>query len=698
MKPLHRLSLLIGLLLCLALVVVFGPVLTHDFVGWDDDLHVYANPHFQPVTWAHVYAFWRAPYEHLYIPLTYTVWAGVVWLTRLWLSPPGEAMTAALFHRLNLLLHLSSTLMVWRIGVCVLTAKGRQETRAAWQVQTAAGAGALLFALHPLQVEAVAWVTGLKDVLCGYLSLMALWQYVVAAQAPAKTTQRRWHYGLATGAFVLALLAKPAAVVLPVVAWVLDVGGLQRPWRVTIRVLGSWLLVAGIWGLWTKGQQPDALMGFVTPLWARPVIAMDTLAFYLGKLLWPVQLGPDYGRTPQLVLAQAWQGGPILAGVGLALYGLRRRQQQLSGIVLALGVFVAGILPVLGFVPFLFQAHSTVADRYVYLAMLGPALGLGWLLQRAGQGRVLWVVVAIGLGVLGWRSGQQVQVWQDTVTLFTHALEVNPRSALAHNNLGLTLAQQGQYDAAIAHYQQALRLRPDFAYTYNNLGLALASQGQLEASIAHYTTALRLQPTYVNAHNNLGLAFISHGQFDDASSHFSQALALVPNDARTHNHLGIALAAQGQQAKTIQQFTYAIRLQPTYAKAYHNLGLALSEQGHISAAIAVLRAALRLEPAWPQAASSLARVLITQRPVSAQTVTEAITLAKQTCRATAYGYATALHTLAVVYQAAGDEKRAYTTARQALEIATAHGNKTLAAQITGQFPHIGQQEEAYALP
>jgi hypothetical protein len=126
MKPLHRLSLLIGLLLCLALVVVFGPVLTHD-----------------------VYAFWRAPYEHLYIPLTYTVWAGVVWLTRLWLSPPGEAMTAALFHRLNLLLHLSSTLMVWRIGVCVLTAKGRQETRAAWQVQTAAGAGALLFALHP---------------------------------------------------------------------------------------------------------------------------------------------------------------------------------------------------------------------------------------------------------------------------------------------------------------------------------------------------------------------------------------------------------------------------------------------------------------------------------------------------------------------------------------------------------------------
>src|SRR5262245_13666118 len=118
MKPVQRPFLLIGLLLCLGTVLIFGPVLTHDFVGWDDDLHVYANPRFQPVTWAHVYDFWRAPYEHLYIPLTYTVWAGVVWLTRLWLSSPEDILTAALFHRLNLFLHLGSTLMVWRIGVC----------------------------------------------------------------------------------------------------------------------------------------------------------------------------------------------------------------------------------------------------------------------------------------------------------------------------------------------------------------------------------------------------------------------------------------------------------------------------------------------------------------------------------------------------------------------------------------------------
>ena len=694
MTRIHHTSLLLGLLLLLGTIAVFHPVLTHDFVAWDDDVHVYANPRLQPVTWANVRAFWAAPYEHLYIPLTYTVWAGLAWLSHLWAGPQEGPLDAALFHRLNLLLHLGSAFLVWRIAICLWEPRGTPDTASGLRLRLTAGAAALLFAVHPLQVEAVAWVSGLKDVLCGCVALLALWQYLLALHS--RTAARwYWHYGLATGAFCLALLAKPAATVVPVMAWILARRYHRKSWQAGLWPLVPWILTAVLWGLWTKEQQPDGVMSFITPLWLRPIIATDTLAFYLTKLVWPVQLSPDYGRTPQLVLSLGWRVMPALLCMGMMLAVLWRKHRQLPGIILGLEVFVAGLLPVLGWVPFLFQVHSTVADRYVYLAMLGPALGLAWLLQYRGPGRVWWGLVALGLMLLGWQGARQVRVWQDTVTLFTHALQVNPRSAMAHNNLGLALANQGQFEAAIAHYRQALCLRPDYVYTHNNLGLALANQGQLEAAIAHYTTALQLQPSYATAHSNLGLTLIRRGQFKEAITHFSQALAILPNDPKVLNHLGIAFAAQGKFAEATEQFIRAIQQQPTSAKAYHNLGLALSRQGRLAEAIVALRTARHVAPTWPQAASSLAQVLVLQHPLSQPVLAEAITLAEQACSATAYREANPLHTLALVYQAAGDTARASMSARQALQLAHTAGDTALAGQLAAQFPETVQPEAAH---
>jgi tetratricopeptide (TPR) repeat protein len=562
---------LLGLLLVVAIAAVFGPVVHYDFVVWDDDLHVYANPHFQPVTWAHVRAFWQAPYAQLYIPLTYTVWAALAWLSQSVIPGP---LTAEVFHRCNLLLHMGSVLVVYRLGCLVLThGQPTSDQRPIW----AAAAGALVFGLHPLQVEAVAWVSGLKDVLCGWWAVVALWQYLEYARRPPG--RQRWlYYALASITFGFALCAKPAAVAVPLIAWVIAVRGLGSPWSQATRALGGWLVVAGLWTLWTKGQQLDAVMEFVTPLWARPVIVIDTLAFYLEKLVWPVQLGPDYGRTPQVVLAQGWRTlAELLLGVGLVGLGLWRQRNTWNKLWLATGVFVAGTLPVLGIVPFVFQAYSTVADRYVYIAMLGPALGVGaavqWLQSQ-------WRVRAVGIlvfALLGWCSAAQVRVWQNTETLFAHTLRVNPRSTLAHNNLGLTIAQQGRFAEAVEHFQMALTLKPNATEAHYNLAKVSMLQGHYDTAIAHFTIALQLRPVWPEAHNNLG----------------------------------VALAAQGKHSEAMTHYALALVAKPDWAEAHYNLGNALAQQGQTIAAMAAYRAALHWRPAWPQAAVSLAQLSAT---------------------------------------------------------------------------------------
>src|SRR6266851_5816505 len=315
----------VAALLVLVTLAVFWQVHSHEFVLWDDGLHVYENPYLQALTFDNIRVFWRAPYAELYMPLTYTLWALTAAVARgISASPTGGAPFAPqFFHTLNLLVHLLSVLVVWRIlrlllGRVMLEMQRVATSPPLTRVEWAAGGGALLFAIHPVQVEAVVWVTGFKDVLCGFLSCVAVWQYLHYAggdveatasgkAASAKAHRSLGHYWLATGVFVLALLAKPVAVVVPVVVWILDVWGWPQTWRRRRPALLAWLGLAVLWGLFTGLKvQPAASGYFIAPLWTRPLIVGDTVAFYLSKLGVPVWLGPDYGRSPEWLLAQWW--------------------------------------------------------------------------------------------------------------------------------------------------------------------------------------------------------------------------------------------------------------------------------------------------------------------------------------------------------------------------------------------------------
>lgn len=618
--------------------LVFRQVLWHEFLTWDDDIHVTNNPFFQPVSWANVGRLWLGPYENLYIPVSYTFFAAEAWLSEQ-LFPPTEAQRFAplVFHAGSLVLHLACAVCVfWLLAALV-------------RDRAAALAGALLFSVHPLQVESVAWIGETRGLLSALGALVAMLAYLRSrppaepdpthAALPSATSTaptdarrraarvRRAWFVAATGAFVLALLAKPAAAFLPL--WIAALEGLWfgRPPRRWIGAVGLWTFVALIAIVGTKFLQADGRLAWTPPLGLRPWIALDALAFYLGKLALPVGLAFDYGRTPRAVLDAGAAGWVALVplGVALTLALAPGRRLWLSGLAL----FVAALLPVLGFVPFLYQDISTVADRYAYLPLVGAALALSaWLARRPATWR--YAAVAVVLGIWAQLSLAQAATWRDDATLYERGLAINPRSfaayyslgnldfrrgetqralryfrrtlelhpryARAHNNLGVCLAQLGRTDEAIDAYHAALQIDPTYAGARANLAGALADQGKLPAALREYREALRHDPRGIEARVNLALLLEQLGRGDEALAELRTAVELNPRAALAQFHLGRALAHRGQWPAAEAALRAALAERPSLAEAHDNLGTVLWRQGRRAEAVAEYEAALRLNP------------------------------------------------------------------------------------------------------
>ncbi len=511
-------------LLVIFLVVVWRGVGRHQFV-YDDLALVVQNEYLVPLTWSNVAHFWdwRTPYANMYTPVTFSVLAIEAHLALKPIDGDEAQLQAGVFHYGNLAVHIACTLVIFMV-LCDLAGR-----------TLPAFVGTMLFGLHPVQAEAVNWIIELKGLLAGLfvaLTIWCYWRFARSAHAepngvgaqPQPAPMRALWYIAATGVALLAMLSKPSGVAVIAIVFVLDFGLLRRSPLATIVPLMPWVAAGVAIALVTQSEQPTSAIRSIVPLWQRPLVAGDAVAFYIRKLLVPWPLCVDYGLRPTVVMAR-WSALimwilPALVAAVLAMLPNRRRW------LTAYGVFVAGLLPMLGFVPFGFQNVSTVADRYMYLAMLGPAMAVAWLLVGRENTRAL-AVAALVLIVCGVMSSLQSRYWASQSTLFQHAIDVNPNSVEGHVSLGNLLARNDP-DAAIRHYEQALAADPEHPGAHSNLGSLLVAVGRTDDALVHLRAALDANDKNYLAHYYLARALNIEGEYATAANHYAACVESNP--------------------------------------------------------------------------------------------------------------------------------------------------------------------------
>ncbi len=610
----HR-TLLVCLLLILATLLVYWQVTQHEFIRFDDDEYVTENQQVQAGLTSEG-AIWSFSFRDG------TYWHPLTWLSHMLdcqlygLKPRGHHLT-------NLLFHLANSLLLFLIL--------KRMTGAFWRSAFVAA----LFALHPLNVESVAWVAERKNVLSTFFWMLTLLTYVHYAECPTL-----YRYLLIPLVFALGLMAKPMLVTLPFVLLLLDywplgllrirqleggrnketagsfIAGSQRKSDLRLVLEKLPLLALSVLSIYVFSlsvqHSGTAISMQSVPMKLRLANGLVSYVGYISKTIWPQNLAVFYPYPSMVPIWQTVTAGCLLVGVSvLVLRAWRKIPYLVTGWLWYLGTLV----PVLG----LKQAGlwPAMADRWAYIPLIGIFIIIAWgmadLLAPWRHGKTaITLAAATVIFLLTARTWVQVQHWQNSFTLFAHALKVTENNHVAHNNFGFIRAQQGKIREAAAQFTRALEIKPDYAEAHYNLGSALAQRGHTQEAIARLSKALEINPDYAEAHNNLGNVLEQQGKLKTAEYHFSRALELEPDVPEIHFNLGNTLARQGKLDEAIVHYLTALRHKPDYPQAYNNLGNILLQQGRLGDAIGCYSKALQLKPDYAEAHNNLGVALFRQ--------------------------------------------------------------------------------------
>jgi protein O-mannosyl-transferase len=594
--------------LLLAVAIVFGQTVHHAFIKFDDPQYVYENPHVISGLTAEGIA-WAFTTSHA------SNWHPLTWLSHMLdcqiygLAPGGHHLT-------NALLHAATTILLFLVL--------RRITGEFWPSAFVAA----VFAIHPLRVESVAWVSERKDILSGLFFMLTLWAYVNYVRHSFSITR----YLAVIVLFALGLMAKPMLVTLPFVLLLLDYWPLGRMMSSTAEnrpYSGSWqserfsifmrlvmekvplLVLAGVScsiTLWAQSKAIAAANEHVS-LSLRIGNAAVSYVAYLGQFFYPVGLAVLYPH-PGLGLPMWKVAAAILVLMALSggVIALRRQcPYLLVGWLWYLGMLV----PVIGLIQVGLQA---MADRYTYLPQIGLSIALTWGVMyivrswpyrrwACGIASVLVVTALLGCA---WR---QTTFWYDGGTLWAHALACTSQNYVAENNLGVILLDSGQVQKAMACIERSLQINPNNAETENNMGSVLVESGRLKEAIEHYQQALRLKPEYPDGHYNLGIALVKAGSLKEAIKQFQEALRLNPDYYEALYNIGFTMEKLGQPNEAIKYYQQALRLNPNYPDAQKNLGISLLNAGRLQEAIEYYQQVLRIKSDFTEVRNNLGLAL-----------------------------------------------------------------------------------------
>ena len=713
------------LFLALAIWGVFGQTRRYEFINYDDDIYIYENPtitgglNLREIIWVFTHD------EGL------DAWHPVTAVSHM-LDWQIYGANAGGHHLTNVLLQMATAILLFLV----------LQKMTGWMWCSAFVAA--VFAIHPLRVESVAWVTERKDVLSGFLFMLTLWMWLRYQQRRSGMDNAESNSGRAMGVpglrcwtadyclalvfFALGLLSKPTLVALPLVLLMLDYWPLNRfpahdALRSRLRVwLGLFLekvpfllvsaaacaftvltqkhVVSTVQGLTVSWRTGNALMAYVDYLW---------------RMIYPVGLALIYPHPEKHLPVWRVVGSALVLLVisAGAVAGRRKHPYLLVGWLW----YLVMLLPMIDIMQ---TGDQTRADRYTYLPQIGLYIMIAWgTVEFCATWRhrraVLGTAAGVVLMALAVDAYGQTLYWKDSVTLWTHtlartpqspvvhcnlgialalegkqaaavqhfgrALELNPQDAKAMNNLGKVLTSQGKLMDAIQYFDRALQLNPEDAKALNNLGVTLAAQGKLDEAVQHYDRALQLKPNYADAHYNLGNALTAQGRLDEAADSYAQTFELNPDFAEAHCNLGLVLARQGKLDAAIEQYQQALQLKPDYADALNNLGSALAAQGKLDAAAQYYQRSLQLQPNNADALNNLGVALARQGKVD-----EAIQHFNRVLELNPND-ASAHNNLGIALAGQGKMDEAIRHFQQALNLAQAENNTVLAASVLTRLKH-----------
>ncbi len=659
---------LAAVLLGLATALLYWQSVGHDFVNYDDDVYVTANPMV------------RAGLASESVAWAFTTFHAANWHPLTWLSHMLDVELFGLepggHHRTNVLLHVGVVLL--------LLASLVRMTRRPWPSFWVAG----IFALHPLRVESVAWVSERKDLLCAVAWMLALWFYAGWARE-----RRKGAYLAVLLCLGFGLLSKPMIVTLPCVLLLLDLWPLER-WRAegARTLILEKLPLFGLVGvsscmtLWAQGEGGAiaALQGLSVP--ERAANAALAYGQYVWKSLAPTGLAVFYPHPAVLAGEDfSWFGGKavgVLAGL-LALSALALRWRATAPAFLVGWLWFLGTLvPVIGLVQ---VGHQAWADRYSYLPCIGLAIAIGFSVERAVDLGRLPRRPVIGAGLtslvaVAFLTSAQLPHWADSVRLWERALAVTENNYLAHYNLGLALEEQGEAAGAREHYARAVRIHPGYGDAHYALGLLELRSGQLAAAERSLRAAVEADPALAAAHGSLGLLERQRNDPAAAIEHYRRALELQPDLVETRNNLGSALIAQQDFDGAEKELRLVLERDPDFVQARLNLALLHERRGDFARAIEGYRQAFRQGTPHPLAADKLARLLLAKPGATVAEKEEALELARYALQETGGGSA-GLELLARCHAALGQFEQAVEWQGRALEAAPAARKEALGAQL-----------------
>ena len=594
-------------IILLLTTIVYANTIHNDFTNWDDLSLVVENPAIRSLSIDNLIDIFTPKAGKTYQPVRVLSYAIDYYLWKL--NPLG-------YHLGNITLHGFSAVILYLLLSSLL--KQIRSESSLESNRIIALLASLLFAVHPVDVEAVTWISSRKYGLLAFFYFSSFYFYIKNSE---KGRYHRIYYALSIVSYVVSLLSSPFSVTLPAILFLYDYCRTRDITLYTIvksRLLSYLpyivLSISQFIILWnsfttTPGPEPAIKSHEMNNVFYTFLTMLRVLYDYIKNLIFPFWLNNmyvDHTSTSLFEYKVILSLLVILLLLGILCFQVRAGKKV---ILFCLGWFVLTWLPVSNIIPI----STKMADRYLYL----PAVGLfllfslsmyntshRWFSRKAKQ-LVAVPLIAFLVFSLSYLSIDRNRVWANSQTLWEDSLRKAPAYWVPHMNLGLTMAQQGRIEEAISYYGESLRLNPNSVHTHNNLGVVLLERGQIGDAIGHYVAALRLKSDYAETYNNLGVALFRLGDFDKAIAHYRQALRLDPDFGKAHNNLGNALAEQGRFAEAISHYSKALETKAHYPEAHNNLGAALAQQGKLNEAIIQFESALRLKPDYAQARANL---------------------------------------------------------------------------------------------